>query len=130
MTDYKCPVNNCELTFDREKLQNSSMVLFHLRNLIDHYPKFRRLDQHWVHVINESPLHCHKCVVEDGLFNLSSTYTKDSDFSSVYWTESGLFWDESRPGYVKPDVFVNKTKFGATLVRFILFFISVFFYCA
>lgn len=34
----ECPVTNCELTNDRNKLNVSDLVLFHLRNDIDYFP--------------------------------------------------------------------------------------------
>jgi len=48
LTDFHCPVNNCRLTYDRSKLNESKMILFHLRNSIDKYPDSRNPDQHWV----------------------------------------------------------------------------------
>jgi len=53
LTDFHCPVNSCKLTFDRNKLNQSQMVLFHLRSIIDEYPKFRSPDQHWVIEFNQ-----------------------------------------------------------------------------
>ena len=44
----KCPVTNCELTFDRAKYNQSILVLFHLRNAIDKYPSHRIQNQRWV----------------------------------------------------------------------------------
>ena len=49
--DFKCPVSNCKLTFDKSKLNESDMILFHLRNKLDEYPKLRRANQHWVSMI-------------------------------------------------------------------------------
>jgi len=46
--DYRCPIDNCALTFNRSRLNESAMILFHLRNDIDYYPQYRRKDQHWV----------------------------------------------------------------------------------
>ncbi len=48
LEDFKCPVSNCQVTFDRDKLPQSDMVLFHLRNRINYFPNFRKADQHWV----------------------------------------------------------------------------------
>ena len=37
LKELKCPVTNCELTFDRKNYNESSLVLFHMRNQIDVY---------------------------------------------------------------------------------------------
>ena len=44
----RCPVNNCELTIHKSKLNQSSLVLFHLRNIIHRWPEYRAPDQRWV----------------------------------------------------------------------------------
>jgi hypothetical protein len=74
----KCPVTNCELTNDRTKLNESSFVIFNLRNQINSFPKYRLKNQRWIHVSYESPVNCHLCYDKkfENLFNYSSTYTK------------------------------------------------------
>ena len=117
--DLKCPVTNCELTDDRSKLEESSLVLFHLRNSIDYFPSKRPRNQRWVHIIYESPINCHLCDKYENTFNLSATYTKDSDFSSIYWTDSGLYWnnDENDSNYThNQDIYASKTEFAAALI--------------
>ena len=47
----RCPVNNCELTLHKSKLNQSSLVLFHLRNLIHRWPEYRAPDQRWVIIL-------------------------------------------------------------------------------
>ena len=44
----RCPVNNCELTLKRSKLNESSLVLFHLRAEIYQWPAYRPENQRWV----------------------------------------------------------------------------------
>ena len=41
----KCPVTSCQLTNDTSKLNESSLVLFHLRNRIDRFPSHRPFNQ-------------------------------------------------------------------------------------
>ena len=41
----KCPITSCQLTNDTRKLNESSLVLFHLRNRIDKLPNHRPLNQ-------------------------------------------------------------------------------------
>jgi len=47
----RCPVNNCELTLNRSKVQDSAIVLFHLRNEINGWPTFRHPSQRWVRIL-------------------------------------------------------------------------------
>jgi len=55
LENFNCPVNTCDVSFDRSKLQQSQMILFHLRNNIDEFPKIRHVNQHWVNrlLLNE-----------------------------------------------------------------------------
>jgi hypothetical protein len=92
-----CPVTNCELTKDRNKFSQSDMVLFHMRNLIKvMLPKRRDFRQRFVHVIFESPVHCHLCtstnIINNDLFNFTVGYHKNSPYMSQYWSDSGLRW--------------------------------------
>ena len=112
-----CPVTNCELTNDRSRFKDSSFVLFHLRNKIDHFPEgLRPKDQRWIHVIYESPVNCHLCDEYKNVFNLTASYKKESDFSSIYWLDSGLYWDLNSKYSKYNDFFSNKTKLIGTLI--------------
>jgi len=95
----RCPVTNCELTNNRSRLNQSDMVMVHLRSPIDYLPSVesRKQSQKWVHVIYESPIHCHLCddPTFEGFFNLTASYIKESDFTSLYWTDSGIYWQYS-----------------------------------
>jgi alpha-1,3-fucosyltransferase len=121
--NLKCLVNNCELTNDRSKLNKSDFVLFHLRNKIDYFPPYRKKNQRWIHVIYESPIHCHLCDKYENVFNLSATYTKNSHFTSLYWLNSGIYWEKNL-NYLNnnnnnnnnADIHANKTEFAAALM--------------
>jgi len=115
----KCPVTNCELTNERLKLNKSDLVLFHLRNNINSFPlnQQRSLNQRWVHVIYESPNHCFYCDKHENVFNLSATYTKDSDFTSLYWLNSGIYWESNLNSTINNNI-SNKSEllFAASLI--------------
>lgn len=71
-------------------------------------------------MIYESPINCHLCAQYEGVFNLSANYREDSDFSSLYWTDSNLYWsandDDSNNN--NNDIYATKkdaTKFAAIL---------------
>ncbi len=114
-TDYdlkklNCPINNCEITQDRDTLHKSDLVLFHLRNEINHLPSRAFETQRFVHVIYEAPIHCHLCDKFENFFNYSASYRKDSDYSSIYWTDSGLYWEES-PEFDTDKNFANNKQY-------------------
>jgi hypothetical protein len=112
-----CPVTNCELTHDRAKLNSSDLVVFHVRNSIDFIPNRTFETQRFVHMVYESQVHCSKCLeYNQTVFNYSATNTPDSDFMSVYWTNSGLFWDLNETFDEHFDFRANKTKLAAALI--------------
>lgn len=111
----KCPLTNCEFTNDQSKLNISSLVLFHIRNDIFYFPEQRYPNQRWVHMIYEAPIHCHLCDKFQNIFNLSVTYTKESDYSSIYWTDSGLYWERNEL-FKDINFAANKKHFAATLI--------------
>jgi len=113
----KCPVTNCELSNDRSRFKDSSFVLFHLRNKIDYFPKESRpKNQRWVHVVYESPLNCHLCDTYKDVFNLTASYKKESDFTSLFWLDSGLYWDLNLEYTQNRVKFSNKKKLIGTLI--------------
>jgi hypothetical protein len=117
MKQNNCPVTNCEITNNRDELPNSDLVLFHLRNEIDYVPTRAFATQSFVHVIYESPVNCHKCTVYNTtIFNYSATYTIDSDFTSIYWTDSGLYWELNEKFDLNADFTANKTGLAAALI--------------
>lgn len=69
-----CPVNNCEITKDRGRVNDSSYVLFHMRAPIEKFPPIRFSRQKWVYVIYESQQNCAMCTQLEGYFNLSATF--------------------------------------------------------
>jgi alpha-1,3-fucosyltransferase len=117
MIANNCPVTNCEITHDRSKFNKSELVLFHLRNKIDYIPKRAFRSQRFVHVIYESPVNCHLCdKFNSSVFNYSATYTPESDYSSIYWTDSGLYWDLNTNFDPAVDFSRNKTQKVAALI--------------
>lgn len=72
-----------------------------------------------VHMIYESPVHCYHCDKHEGVFNLSVSYRKDSDFTSIYYTDSGIYWDDELSlQNKKTNMFRSKndTRLAATLI--------------
>ena len=111
-----CPVTNCELTTNRSQFDESSLILFHVRSQIDYFPdKINASLQRFVHLIYESPVNCHLCPEYADKFDLTASYRKESDFASIYWTDSGLEW-ANNSDFKMIDFHSNKTEFAAALV--------------
>jgi hypothetical protein len=104
-----CPVTNCEFTDNKAHLSRSQLVLFHIRNKIYTMPERAFATQRFVHMIYEPPIHCHLCdKFDDSVFNFSATHTPESDYSSIYWTNSGLYWAVNASFNTSTDRSLNK----------------------
>ena len=113
--NMNCPVTNCELTNNRSRLNESELVLFHVRSLIDYFPNRTNLNQRYVHIVFESQVNCHLCATFKNIFNYTASFSLMSDYTSIYWSDSGLYWDLNE-NYTNTDVFSNKSEFGAALI--------------
>jgi hypothetical protein len=68
-------------------------------------------------MIYEPPVHCHLCdKFDDSTFNYSATHSIESDYSSIYWTNSGLIWELDESFDENLDRTVNKTSPVAALI--------------
>lgn len=72
-----CPVKNCVLTNQRDLVNRSAAVIFHIRELADRpdksVPSFRSPNQYYVFYLLESPPHTNMMLDEyEGFFNLTS----------------------------------------------------------
>ena len=110
----KCPVTNCEITNDRSRLNESSLILFHMRDSIDQLPTYRTTSQRWVFYLHESPVHSPIFTKYNNLFNLSATYRLDSNFTSFYFTN--FIWTKNENFDENRDFSHNKTEFAAIVV--------------
>ena len=111
-----CPVTNCELTNDRSKFKSSNLVLFHARNKIDFIPQRIHSLQRFVHIIFESPVHCHLCNKYENTFNLTAGYHTNADYMSQYWTDSGLYFSFNTNFNASKDFSLGKKGFATTLI--------------
>lgn len=77
-----CPVTKCEFTSDRNLIDSADLVLVHMRDGFDPIPQTPRpKDQRWMLLLYESPMNTPDFSEYNGVFNLTSTYRLDSDFS-------------------------------------------------
>jgi hypothetical protein len=111
-----CPVTNCEITADKKRTKESNIIVFHMRQPIYKFPKYRHPDQRWVFLLYESPKHSSNYIKYNNLFNLTATYASTSNFVSYYYTNSLLEWDFNASSNVITDFSDKKTKFAAALI--------------
>ncbi|CAL8136832.1 unnamed protein product [Orchesella dallaii] len=77
---------NCEFTFNRSRITEAHVIVFHSRDLnkLD-MPKFRSVTQIWVWMEQESPIQAPKDLeLFSGVFNWTMTYRNDSDVVHPY----------------------------------------------
>ncbi len=76
-------MTNCELTNNRSLLSKADFVIVHITELkekLSQLPKKRPPKQRWIFFMFESPLYKPDYSEFNGFFNLTSTYTIDSNF--------------------------------------------------
>jgi hypothetical protein len=78
-----CPIRECELTHDKTRLYESDLVITHMVDKIDEMPinYMRSMHQRWIFYLIESPVHSKDYTKYNGVYNMSSTYKHDSDFT-------------------------------------------------
>jgi len=118
----KCPITNCEITADKSRLNESDYVLVHVNELkekLSELPKQRPYFQRWIFLNQESPYYHRDYYEFDNFFNLTATYTRDSNFPGEYERMTGLRWnpnDQIDTASINNDYLSNKTKFAAAVI--------------
>ena len=118
----KCLSGDFELTYDKQRFEESDLVVFHARNMpsVDHLRtllKNRSTSQRWVYALWESPNATPNPAPLNGLFNSTLTYRSDSDFVSPYGSYEKLS-EEEKMNKIKniPDYSQGKTELVAWMV--------------
>ena len=128
---YRCPITNCEVTKDLNKLAKSDYVLFHihdsiddknhLKDFVDKYLTNRPRTQRWVYANFETPIQkpLRHLSVLNGFFNLTATYLRDSDFNSIYQGDSRIRWVQKSKDFDinKNEYHSDKKKFAAIILN-------------
>jgi alpha-1,3-fucosyltransferase len=112
----KCPVTNCDITNDRNRINESDIIVFHMGEPFNGLPKWRFASQRWVFFYYESPVHSSINSEYNSLFNLSSTYRLDSNATSMYFADNPFYWDFNKNFDENQNFLANKTKFSAIIV--------------
>ena len=111
----KCPVQNCKLTSNRSMLENSEFVFVHmpqLGNKFEKLPKFRPTFQRWIFGIYESPINSKDFSKYKNFFNLTSTYSLESDFPSF----DNFYWQKNFTHQESTDFTIGKVKLAFALI--------------
>lgn len=111
-----CPVTNCEITTNKARYDEASLVVTHMRNTfnVQEFPKYRPEFLRTVFLLYESPYHSADFTQYNGFYNMTSTYKLDSDFPHFY--EEGLRWKRN-PNFDKDfDFHGQKKEFAAALI--------------
>ena len=107
-------MTSCELINDRSRVNESDLILVHLRDGYSQFPSYRPRHQRWAFVLYESPVHSGDFSNLNGFFNLSSTYRIESDFPGFYSSISGLIWKSNNK--LDKDYTKNKSSFAAAII--------------
>ena len=118
----KCLSGDFELTYDKQRFEESDLVVFHARNMpsVDHLRtllKNRSTSQRWVYAVWESPFATPNLAPLNGLFNSTWTYRSDSDFWSPYGSYEELS-EQEKINEIKniQDYSQGKTELAAWMV--------------
>ncbi|KAI1285068.1 Alpha-(1,3)-fucosyltransferase C [Halotydeus destructor] len=82
IADYGCDYSNCQFTFDRNQLNRSDAIIFHVRDTdLNDLPQYRDAHQRWALLHHEAPPHTPRATLHglNGLINWTITYRLDSD---------------------------------------------------
>ncbi len=93
------------------------MHITELKEKLNDLPKFRPHYQRWIFLMNESPAYKPDYSMYNNFFNLTSTYTRDSNFPGSYENYARLKWETNKDFDINQlDFHANKTKFAAAII--------------
>lgn len=114
--DNECPVYNCEIFNDKSRVNQADIVIVHMRDQINKFPSKRPRNQRWVFAVYESPMHCGNFTKYNNLFNFTSTYRIDSDFSRLTGSYKKFVWGYNKNFDENRDFTDGKTHLAVAIV--------------
>jgi hypothetical protein len=115
-----CPVVNCDLATNRSLLNESDYVVVNWVDFPFEKPSFRSPDQRWIVTHYESPTYGGPSSdprLYDSVFNMTSTYKRNSDFPDFY--AHTFYWELNETFDENTDFWAKKTnneKFAAATI--------------
>ncbi|KAK2141086.1 hypothetical protein LSH36_1166g00062 [Paralvinella palmiformis] len=105
----KCKWSNCELSRDRSRVREASVIVFRHHDPYPEWPEIRFPNQSYVHMLNERPNPGHWWLAKfDDRINITWNYRKDADVS-----HHKIVVEKEKPSnarYVPRIPFSNKTR--------------------
>jgi hypothetical protein len=111
-----CPVTNCETTNDKSRIGEADLVIVHMRDHVPTPPNNRPQNQRWVFLLYESPVHSADFTNFNGVFNLTATYRKESDFANFYEYGANFVWKRNDSFNENYDFSLNKNRFASGVI--------------
>ena len=114
-----CPVKNCEITYDKSRLNEADVVLTHMREQgmsINKLPKTRPEFQRWAFFLYESPANCPDYSQYNNFYNWTFTYRETSDFPWYYPPTTGMVWQANDSFNESFDYLKGKTNEAAAVI--------------
>jgi hypothetical protein len=90
-----------------------------MRDSISRPPSYRPVNQRWIFMLYESPIHSGSYSEYRSLFNMTSTYRIHSDFANFYATGSSIKWRSNQGNNLfneSIDYFDKKINFAAAII--------------
>ena len=112
----KCPVYHCEITRNKSLLNESDLVIVHMRGSLYNLPKKRLTKSRLVFFIAESPSYSKKLTYLNGVFNLTAHYKQDSHFSPFYYSGSLIQWKLNTKFDENKNFYSSKTKLATAMI--------------
>jgi hypothetical protein len=91
-----------------------------MRDNIDELPKLRRSTQRWVFELQGSQVQTNNFTEYNGLFNLTSSFTLNSNLTSAYYYNANFHWQENENFDQDYDYSAGKTEYAFAIIN--LFF--------
>ena len=110
-----CPGTNCEAISDKNRLNESDVVLVHMRDTFE-MPQYRKKNQKWIFVIQESQIHSNNFTYLNSFFNETSTFQQNSDYYNPYEIESNFYWGKNENFNEDRDYLADKKEFAAAVI--------------
>jgi hypothetical protein len=115
--EHNCPVTNCELTRDKNRVNESDFVLVWLTDSIEkEIPVYRPGKQRWVGGVIESPVHTPSYTQYNGVFNMTADYQIESEFGINYESQKRFLWGLNTTFNDSHDYSQGKTGFMTALI--------------
>jgi hypothetical protein len=110
-----CPIDNCEITNDKSRLDESDLVVVHMRDPIKNIPDQIGDHQRWIFFLYESPVHSSDFTAYNNKFSLSATYRLDSDFFGIY-QDTDFDWSINQAYDPNEDFSSGKSEFAVAVI--------------